>query len=387
MGMPRRVYTYDADFGWGIYNLISTAGVLLLIVPGIAIFVLNVFRSYRRGEPAGNNPWGADSLEWATTSPPAEHGWSVLPIIRSRHPLWDQDDLHRGDARMERFVNALSEWPLRWRAAVIVGTANGRPQEVFRVSDPSIWPLFAAGGVVLIFIAELVKFRWGAAVGALVIIGSAIMWNWPQDPPMTAEEEDAFEREHHVAVNAGGSVVVATWGMGLAILFVAIAFGALLLGYFYLRLQNPQWPPSGVAEPSFNMAGIAAALVVAGGIAIHLALQRLKAANQRGFVMGLVGAVLLAVAGLMLQAFDLARIEFGGTEHAFGSIFFTLAGFATTVLGAAIIMGVMTLFWSLRGQYTARRHANVANIVRFWTAAGTVWVITFGTLYLGPHLT
>ena len=387
LGMPRRVYTYDADFGWGIYNLISTAGVLLLIVPGIAIFVLNVIRSYRRGEPAGNNPWGADSLEWATTSPPAEHGWSVLPIIRSRHPLWDQDDLHRGDARMERFVNALSEWPLRWRAAVIVGTANGRPQEVFRVSDPSIWPLFTAGGVVLIFIAELVKIRWGAAVGALVIIGSAIMWNWPQDPPMTAEEEDAFEREHHVAVNAGGSVVVATWGMGLAILFVAIAFGSLLLGYFYLRLENPQWPPSGVAEPSFHLAGIAAALVVAGGIAIHLALQRLRAANQRGFVMGLISAVLLTLAGLVVQAFDLGGIEFGGTEHAFGSIFFTLAGFATTVLGAAIIMGVMTLFWSLRGQYTERRHANVANIVRFWTAAGTVWVITFGTLYLGPHLT
>jgi heme/copper-type cytochrome/quinol oxidase subunit 3 len=45
------------------------------------------------------------------------------------------------------------------------------------------------------------------------------------------------------------------------------------------------------------------------------------------------------------------------------------------------------LFWSLRGQYTARRHANVANIVRFWTAAGIVWIITFGTIYLGPHLT
>jgi cytochrome c oxidase subunit I+III len=255
------------------------------------------------------------------------------------------------------------------------------------VSDPSIWPAIAAGGVVLIFMAELVKLRLGAAVGALVVIGAAIAWNWPKDPPMTVEEEDAFEREHHVPVNAGGSVVVAAWGMGLAILFVAIAFGALLLGYFYLRLENPQWPPRGVAEPGLPLAGIAAALVVVGAIAIHLALRRLRAANQRGYLIGIIGALLLAGAGFVVQALDLAGIEFGGTETAFGSIFFTLAGFAITVLGGALIMGVLLLFWSVRGQYTSRRHANVANIVRFWTAATVVWVIAYGTIYLGPKLT
>jgi cytochrome c oxidase subunit I+III len=387
LGMPRRIYTYDADLGWGAYNMISTVGVLLFIVPGIGAFVWNVIRTLRRGERADNNPWGADSLEWATTSPPAEHGWSVLPIVHSRHPLWDQDDLHRGDERMERFVNAFSQWPLRWRAAVIVGTTNGRPQEVFRVSDPSIWPLFTAWGVLLIFLAELVKLRWGAALGVLVIVASAISWNWPHQAPMTVEEEDEFEREHGVAVNAGGSVVVAAWGMGLAILFVAIAFGALLLSYFYLRLENPQWPPPGVAEPALLRAVIAAAFVVAGGTAFHIALGRLRAADQRGYIVGLLAALGLVLAGIAVQAFDLAGLEFGGTEHAFGSIFFTLAGFAASVVGAAVMMGAMTLFWSLRGHYTARRHANVANIARFWTAAALVWVVAFGVLYLGPLLT
>jgi cytochrome c oxidase subunit I+III len=175
--------------------------------------------------------------------------------------------------------------------------------------------------------------------------------------------------------------------MGLVILFVAIAFGALLLSYFYLRLENPQWPPRGVAEPGFTLAGIALGLVVAGGIAIHLALRRLRTENQRRFLGALVGALLLAGAGFVVQAVDLARIEFGGTETAFGSVFFTLAGFAITVLGGALIMGALTLIWSLRGQYTARRHANVANIVRFWTAAIVVWVIAYGTIYLGPQLT
>ena len=386
MGMPRRIYTYDAELGWGIYNLISTIGVFV-IVPGIAVFVWNVFRSYRKGEVAGANPWGADTLEWATPSPPAEHGWSVLPIVHSRHPLWDQDELHRGDERLERFVHGLSEWPLKWRAAVIVGTASGSPQEVFRVANPSLWPLVTASGVVLIFLSELVKLRWGAGLGALVIVVGAIGWNWPQEPPMSVEDEDAFEREHDVAVNAGGSVVVAAWGMGLAILFVGIAFASLLLAYFYLRLENPVWPPPGVAEPGFTWVVAAAGLVLASGGAIRAALARVRADDQNGFLRLLALTFALGAAGLAVQWFDIAELDFGGTDHAYGSIFYTLSGFITVVTVGTLIMVAMTFVWGLQGTYSARRHANVVNVVRFYGAMVVIWVSGFATLHLGPHLT
>jgi cytochrome c oxidase subunit I+III len=385
-GMPRRIYTYDAGLGWETYNLISTIGVLI-VFPGIAVFIWNVIRSYRRGEEAGANPWGADSLEWAVPSPPLEHGWSILPIVRSRHPLWDHDELHAGDERLERFVRGLSQWPLQWRAAVIVGTADARPQEVFRVASPSLWPLVAACGVVLIFLSELVKLRWGAAVGALVIVVAVIGWNWPQEPPMTVEEEATFERDHQVAVNAGGSVVVAAWGTALAMLFVGIAFAALLLSYFYLRLSNPQWPPSGIADPRFTRALPAAALMVLSGVAVRAALRRVGASDQAGFVRALVAALALAAGGAAVQWSDIAQLDFGGTADAYGSIFFTLTGFVSTVAVGAMIMLAMTLLWAVRGLYTERRHAAIANVTRFWAAMVAVWVIGFGTLYLAPHLT
>jgi cytochrome c oxidase subunit I+III len=386
MGMPRRIYTYDADLGWGIYNLISTIGVLI-IVPGIGIFVWNLIRSYRRGEPAGNNPWGADTLEWATTSPPAEHGWSVLPIVHSRHPLWDQDDLHSGPPRLERFVRGLSEWPLRWRAAVIVDTASGRPQEVFRVSGPSIWPLVAGGGVWLIFLSELLKLRIGIGIGALVIVAAVIAWNWPQEPPMTVEEEEAFEREHGVPVNAGGSVVVAAWGTGIAILFFGIALGSLLLSYFYLRLENPVWPPPGVDVPVLTGALIAAALMVISVVAVQAALRRVRAADQRGFLRGLIMTLVLAVTGAAAQGYDVARMAIGPGGHAYGSVFATLTGFAYVVMTGVLIMLTMVIFWALRGQLDVRRHAVVRNVATLHTAAVVMWLICFGTLYLGPVLT
>jgi cytochrome c oxidase subunit I+III len=386
LGMPRRVYTYASGQGWDTYNLISTIGVFI-ILPGLFVFIANVAWSRRKGSPAGNNPWGADTLEWATSSPPSEHGWSVLPIVQSRHPLWEQEDLHRGEPEVERFVHGISEWPLRWRAALIIHTGSARPQEVFRVAGPSLWPLVTAIGVVIIFAAELLKLRWGALGGALVVLFGVIGWNWPSPAPMSEEEEEAFEREYGVPVHAGGSLAVARWGMGLAVLFVSIAFSAFLLSYFYLRTGSDDWPPAGVANPPLFGGILAATLVVGSNIAIRRALHRIGSNDTSGFVIGVAAAILLASAGAFVQIRSLVGLPFGWTEHAYGSIFYTLAGFCLVVLFAAVVMGTMIVYWATRGLYSARRHTVPTNVSLFWLAMVVVWVIGFGTLYLAPRLT
>ncbi len=53
------------------------------------MFIVNVILSLRRGEPAGNDPWDAATLEWATTSPPPAHNFDNEIIVNSRRPLWD----------------------------------------------------------------------------------------------------------------------------------------------------------------------------------------------------------------------------------------------------------------------------------------------------------
>ncbi len=88
LGMPRRIYTYPADRGWEMWNLVTTLGVPLQIV-AVLIFVVNVAVSLRRGERAGDDPWDAWTLEWATTSPPPEYNFETIPVTASRRPLWD----------------------------------------------------------------------------------------------------------------------------------------------------------------------------------------------------------------------------------------------------------------------------------------------------------
>ncbi len=88
LGMPRRVYTYPDLPGWGALNLVSTIGAGILVF-GILLFLCNILISFKFGAPAGNDPWNAWTLEWATSSPPTPGNFEHIPHVKSRRPLWD----------------------------------------------------------------------------------------------------------------------------------------------------------------------------------------------------------------------------------------------------------------------------------------------------------
>jgi cytochrome c oxidase subunit I len=92
-GMPRRIADYASNVGWNDLNLAATIGGFL-IAASMTPFLWNVFISLRNGKIAGDDPWQANTLEWATSSPPPPYNFDRLPEIRSERPLFDVR--HRG---------------------------------------------------------------------------------------------------------------------------------------------------------------------------------------------------------------------------------------------------------------------------------------------------
>ncbi|MDQ0219162.1 cytochrome aa3 quinol oxidase subunit I [Peribacillus cavernae] len=88
-GQARRMYTYSESTGFGIYNMISFIGALVLAV-GFVLIVYNIYYSTRyASRDISSDPWDARSLEWATHTPVPEYNFAILPQVNSTEALWD----------------------------------------------------------------------------------------------------------------------------------------------------------------------------------------------------------------------------------------------------------------------------------------------------------
>jgi cytochrome c oxidase subunit I len=171
IGMPRRIYTYPIALGWDSMNMLMTIGAFILAF-GVLLTIINVFQSLKSGRIAGKNPWGADTLEWSTDSPPAAYGSVHIPTVISRHPLWDEHD-EEDDPNGERILD-------RDRLTFSSSWLDAEISAVARMPEDSILPLLLALGFFVICGALIFQWMWttlGAMIFCLLI---AAIWFWPK---------------------------------------------------------------------------------------------------------------------------------------------------------------------------------------------------------------
>ena len=153
LGMPRRTWTYFSELNLGGLNLLSTIGAFTMAF-GVLLVLINMVRSARRGEPAPANPWGAATLEWATSSPPPVYNFARIPTIHSREPLWDE---HGGKLQTEDLVQL-------------------EPGQRIHLPSPSYWPLVTAIGVAATFVLFMTQTWWAPLLGVAVTAIGVINW-------------------------------------------------------------------------------------------------------------------------------------------------------------------------------------------------------------------
>jgi len=79
--MPRRYIDYPDAYT--LWNQVSSIGYAITIV-GVLVFLVMLLEAAIRRRPGVANPWGegATTLEWTLSSPPPQHQFNELPVVK-----------------------------------------------------------------------------------------------------------------------------------------------------------------------------------------------------------------------------------------------------------------------------------------------------------------
>ena len=172
-GMPRRIDSYPAGYGWEFWNLVETIGSFVIAL-SVLVFVVNVVLSRRRGEIAGDDPWDARTVDWMTSSPPAHYNFEEIPQVSSRDEFWHRKYAVEGDRGVRIPAGASTEQK----------ASHGHRDDI-AMPDPSYFPLVSALGLT---VAGYGVFTGGWAMVAIIAGGLLVavwgLFGWAFEPPM-----------------------------------------------------------------------------------------------------------------------------------------------------------------------------------------------------------
>jgi cytochrome c oxidase subunit I+III len=165
-GMPRRIYTYLPETGWGRWNFVSTIGASILGF-GILVTAIAFVHALRRGKLAGPDPWGSDSLEWALPSPPTPSPMREVFVVPSRYPMWQGE--------LGKVVGLKSD------DLLVTRVVDAEPDHKTHMPGPSIAPFLAAvaSGATIV---TCIFTPWGLPIGAGLLMIALLLWMWPRGP-------------------------------------------------------------------------------------------------------------------------------------------------------------------------------------------------------------
>ncbi len=352
LDMPRRVYTYTPDTGWGSLNSLATIGGFIF---GLAQLLLlaNLGLSIRRGAPAGPNPWEGSTLEWSVPSPPPLHNFEEMPSVS------EDGTVHFGG---EPSTGAR------------IGNGHTSPS-----THLSRWPIVIAASAFLFFLGltalppppNYLLVLPGVAVGLYGLYGYG-------NEKFVGEED---------RVESGPFARVPRMRLGVWTFLASeiIFFGVLLGAYMFVRVNTLTWPPFDTF--SVQRGAINTFILLTSSLTAVMALVSAKARSRTGLILSLLGTLALGSTFLFNKALEWQELAVAPTSIftnyplAATSYYITTGVHGVHVVAGLVMIGYL-LAKTLKGNYLNGDYETVHHFGLYWHFVDIVWIFLFPLFYL-----
>lgn len=372
LGMPRRVFTYSAEMGWGWLNMVSTVGAFVF-AGGFLLFAWDCVRPKKKQPHAPRNVWNAGTLEWAMPVPQPPYALRSIPEVSSRYPLWDDKDFV---AKMDEGRGLLADAKEGKRETLVTSVLDAKPLQVLRVGKPTWLPMIAAFGLGAVFICSTYKLWIPTALGGVVFLVALLRWLWTGAAVIPEKQTKDIGGGQRLPLYVSGVRSTGWWAMFITMTGDLTAFLSLIFGYFFFWTVHPAFPPEGIDGPGWVWPAVSAVLVIVAW-ALTLAARLLNAAERvplaraalvAGFVAATAAAAAL-VAGPLSTGLD-------PTQHAYPAIVWALVVWTVAHLATGMLMQGYCMARSVFGKMTPTHDADLWNVTLYWHFAGFSALLT-----------
>jgi cytochrome c oxidase subunit I+III len=349
--MPRRIWTYQPNTGWGELNMIATIGAFIF-GPAQLLLFYNLYKSMKHGDLAGANPWGGWTLEWATSSPPPPEDFPGIPDLRTGVLHFVQLDGSGLSEVGANHSNHLSKWPIIISLSLALF--------LFGVS---LWPLNVAGSII---------FFAGVIIGLYALIG------WSRDdikehfkiPEEPMREQWPFEKADKIKL-----------GVWILVFSEMLLFATLIGTYAYYRYISPTWPAPGTIH-DIRIGTVNTLILLTSSFTLIMALVFARVNNLRGLKIGLILTFGLGLLFLIIKGFEWSELMLHNFTFSSGLPASTY--YITTGTHAAhVIAGLGGLLYLIAKTFNGNVKVNtVESFGIYWHFVDIVWIFLFPLFYL-----
>ncbi|WP_343034660.1 cytochrome c oxidase subunit I [Alteromonas ponticola] len=381
LGMPRRVVTYEAGLGWDWLNMLSTFGSFIM-ASGFGMLMLDVILHFRYGQKARFNPWQADTLEWATGTPPTSYNFLSLPTVKTRHPLWDKPDLRStisdGAHGLKRIGHGRRE---------LYGTdaVTGKLIEVIHIPTHSWLPLVTALFLAALCISLLSRAYLVALAITVIAAICVFRWAWvngahKEMAPLTADEEQRDEPKLHSRTMNGPGL----WGMVVTLLSDGSLYLSLLFGWLYLWTVAPGGKVPDVSAVSITAMTISGVTLTVAVLLYHRVIKMLRSGAASKLPAQFAGVFVFGALHLATLIYVTITSKLAVTDNAHDAALFVMLMFLLFHSSIAVVASGLQIFRAKKGYISQALPYEPAVLHPFWLFTLGIFWVSFACFLIMP---